>query len=156
MSNSPKPLVRCCLRTRGAWPHNHSHSTAIPQTTAANDLGGPKIRGLFDCAGTVGACAHALDHIDNWAREEHVKNDLFSSSTYVRREPKGVVLIIAPWNYPVELTFHPLVYALAAGNCVVIKPSEVSASCPPVIRQVVETFVHALPSLSISGLLCAE
>ena len=114
-------------------------------TSTVNDLGGPDIRGLFDCAGTVGACAHALDHIDEWASEEHVANDLFSSSTYVRREPKGVVLIIAPWNYPVELTFHPLVYALAAGNCVVIKPSEVSASCPPVIRELVETFVHASP-----------
>jgi len=50
-------------------------------------------------------------------------------SGYVMREPLGVVLIIAPWNYPISLVLKPLIGAISAGNCVVIKPSEVSENC---------------------------
>ncbi|KAI9276916.1 Aldehyde/histidinol dehydrogenase, partial [Phascolomyces articulosus] len=49
-----------------------------------------------------------------------------SDKTYIRKEPKGVVLVIAAWNYPVQLLLAPVVGAIAAGNCAVIKPSEVA------------------------------
>ena len=56
----------------------------------------------------------------------------------IHRDPLGVVLIIGPWNYPVQLLLAPLVGAIAAGNCAVLKPSEVSAS-------VSETLARLLP-----------
>ncbi len=49
---------------------------------------------------------------------------LMGTSSYIHYEPKGVVLIISPWNFPINLTFGPLVSAIAAGNCVILKPSE--------------------------------
>uniref|UniRef100_A0A8C0WMW8 Aldehyde dehydrogenase domain-containing protein n=1 Tax=Castor canadensis TaxID=51338 RepID=A0A8C0WMW8_CASCN len=54
-------------------------------------------------------------------------------STFIRKEPYGLVLIIAPWNYPVNLILVPLVGAIAAGNCVVLKPSEISKSTEKVL-----------------------
>jgi len=51
---------------------------------------------------------------------------LIGSSSYIKYEAKGVVLIISPWNFPFNLTFGPLVSAIAAGNTVIIKPSEVT------------------------------
>lgn len=73
---------------------------------------------------------HALKHLRAWTRPERVWAPLVTRPARARivREPLGVVLVIAPWNYPVQLLLSPLVGALAAGNCVVAKPSEVAAS----------------------------
>ena len=68
----------------------------------------------------------AMKHLKDWAKEKRVKASLaqMPGKGCVYHEPRGVVLIIAPWNYPVQLTLLPLVSAIAAGNCVVLKPSE--------------------------------
>src|SRR3546814_14369844 len=63
---------------------------------------------------------------------------MFGTTAQVRYQPRGVCLIIAPWNYPVNLTFGPLVSALAAGNTVMLKPSELTPATTAVIRQTVE------------------
>src|SRR3546814_12747647 len=63
---------------------------------------------------------------------------MFGTTAQVRYQPRGVCLIIAPWNYPVNLTFGPLVSALAAGNTVMLKPSELTPATSAVIRQIVE------------------
>ena len=60
------------------------------------------------------------------------------SSSFVIPEPLGVVLIIGPWNYPLQLLFTPLVGAIAAGNCVVLKPSEFAPSTAAVIKKIIE------------------
>lgn len=67
-----------------------------------------------------------VKNLKNWMQPEKVGTNLLNmpSSSYVYREPLGVVLIIGPWNYPLQLLFTPLVGAIAAGNCVVVKPSE--------------------------------
>lgn len=69
---------------------------------------------------------YALRHLRRWMRPERRSTSWFvrPSRAYVQPEPRGVVLILSPWNYPVYLTLTPLVSALAAGNCVVLKPSE--------------------------------
>ena len=61
-------------------------------------------------------------------RKEKVSTNLVNlpSSSYIIPEPLGVVLIIGPWNYPLQLLFAPLVGAIAAGNCIVLKPSELA------------------------------
>ncbi|XP_057584177.1 aldehyde dehydrogenase family 3 member B2 isoform X2 [Hippopotamus amphibius kiboko] len=62
-------------------------------------------------------------------------------SAFIRKEPFGLVLIIAPWNYPLNLTLTPLVGALAAGNCVVLKPSEISKSTEKVLAEVLPQYL---------------
>jgi aldehyde dehydrogenase (NAD+) len=69
---------------------------------------------------------HAIAHLDEWMVSDRVSSSLLFTGTKseIHYEPKGVVLIMAPWNYPVTLTLGPLVSAIAAGNCAVVKPSE--------------------------------
>ena len=68
----------------------------------------------------------ALRNLRKWTRPERAGRVPFLGRSRVVREPLGVVLIIAPWNYPVGLLLSPLVGAIAAGNCAVLKPSEVT------------------------------
>ncbi|XP_037694840.1 aldehyde dehydrogenase family 3 member B2-like isoform X2 [Choloepus didactylus] len=63
------------------------------------------------------------------------------SSAFIRKEPFGLVLIITPWNFPVNLTLVPLVGALAAGNCVVLKPSEISKGTEKVLAKVLPQYL---------------
>lgn len=83
---------------------------------------------LTDIAGTVGAGKHALKHMDKWAKTEkrpvQFPLGLLGAKAEVRYEPKGVIGILSPWNFPVNLAFSPLMQVLAAGNRAMIKPSE--------------------------------
>ena len=84
-----------------------------------------------------------LKNLDKWMKPEKVSTNLlnFPSSSYIYHEPLGVVLIIAPWNYPFQLSFTPLIGAIAAGNCVVLKPSEFTPATSAVMKKIVdETF----------------
>jgi aldehyde dehydrogenase (NAD+) len=71
---------------------------------------------------------HAIRHLRRWMRPHRVATPLalLGSRSSILYEPKGVVLIISPWNFPLNLTLGPLISAMAAGNCVVIKPSELT------------------------------
>lgn len=68
---------------------------------------------------------HTIKHLESWMRPIRVKTPwlLFGTTSEIRYEPKGLVLILSPWNYPVYLSINPLVAALGAGNCVIVKPS---------------------------------
>lgn len=83
----------------------------------------------------------ALKHIDKWAKTKNVPSVLlnFPSRSRIYYEPYGVVLIISPWNYPVQLALMPLVGAVAAGNCAVIKPSEDSPASSKVLAEIIES-----------------
>ncbi len=84
-----------------------------------------------------------LRNLENWMERESVSTNLLNlpSSSVVLKEPLGVVLIIGPWNYPLQLLFTPLVGAIAAGNCVVLKPSEFAAATAAVMKKIIaETF----------------
>lgn len=69
---------------------------------------------------------HAIRHLHTWMKAQYLPSPitLLGTSSYIHYEPKGIVLIISPWNFPFNLTFGPLISAIAAGNCVMIKPSE--------------------------------
>ena len=75
-----------------------------------------------------------------WMQEKRIPTPaiLFGTSSRLRYEPKGTTLIISPWNYPVNLSLLPLAGAVAAGNTVVIKPSEHSPTVSAVIREMIE------------------
>lgn len=82
----------------------------------------------------------ALRNLSSWMQREKVKTNLVNlpSSSYVMREPLGVVLIISPWNYPLQLLFTPLIGAIAAGNCVVLKPSELAPATATLMGKIVK------------------
>ncbi|RKN84957.1 aldehyde dehydrogenase [Paenibacillus ginsengarvi] len=69
-----------------------------------------------------------LKHIRSWARPQKVKTPLthFGSASRIYAEPYGVALLIAPWNFPFQLAVAPLIGAVAAGNCAIVKPSELT------------------------------
>lgn len=84
---------------------------------------------------------HALRHLHRWMRPQASLSPLAvaPSRSYVHYQPLGLTLVIAPWNYPVQLAFAPLIGALAAGNVALIKPSELapasSAACAEIARE---------------------
>src|SRR4030095_11942455 len=82
----------------------------------------------------------ALKNLKSWMRQEKAATNLlnFPSSSYVLCEPLGVVLIIAPWNYPMQLLFTPLIGAIAAGNCVVLKPSEFAPASTAIMEKIID------------------
>jgi aldehyde dehydrogenase (NAD+) len=88
----------------------------------------------------VAECKLALKKLDRWARPQKVLTNLANlpSSSLIMPEPLGVVLIVAPWNYPLELLLGPLVGAIAAGNCVVLKPSEFTPATSALMKNIIE------------------
>ncbi|MGE5106363.1 MAG: aldehyde dehydrogenase [Sphingobacteriales bacterium] len=81
-----------------------------------------------------------LKHLKQWIQPEKTGTNLLNlpSSSYILKEPLGVVLIIGPWNYPFQLLINPLLGAIAAGNCVVLKPSEFSPATSSVMKKIIE------------------
>jgi aldehyde dehydrogenase (NAD+) len=99
------------------------------QEALHQDLGRPPLEAFTgDIAHPANELAFVRKHLARWVRPERVRTPLAMQpgKSYIYREPLGVVLIIAPWNYPVQLVLVPLIGALAAGNCVVLKPSEIA------------------------------
>ena len=83
---------------------------------------------------------HAIKHLRQWMKPEKVPTVLAYATTkaWIRYEPKGVVLIIAPWNFPFNLALGPVVSAVAAGNCIVLKPSELAPATATLMREMLE------------------
>ena len=93
------------------------------------DLGKPAVEArLTDLSMVRAEIDHVLRHLERWAKPERVPVPLVQRPAHavVEREPLGVAIVIAPWNYPVQLLVLPMVAALAAGNCVIGKPSEMA------------------------------
>ena len=82
---------------------------------------------------------HAVRHIRSWSRPRRVTTPIINylSRSRIYHEPYGVVLIISPWNYPFQLTIAPLIGAIAAGNCGLIKPSEFSPATSAIIAKMI-------------------
>ncbi len=82
---------------------------------------------------------HTKAHLSQWMKPHTVATPLSQLGTrsYIHYEPKGVVLIISPWNFPINLTFGPLVSAIAAGNCVMIKPSEYTPHTSAMMKKII-------------------
>jgi aldehyde dehydrogenase (NAD+) len=86
---------------------------------------------------------HAISHIKSWMKPEKVSTPLhyLGTSGYVYYEPKGVSLILSPWNYPVSLTLSPLVSAISAGCTAMLKPSELTPHTSAALgRMIKDTF----------------
>lgn len=102
---------------------------------------------------------HALKHLKRWSRPQAVRLPLMLQPAHAQilPEPKGVVLIIGPWNYPLQLLLSPLVAALSAGNCAVLKPSELAPHTSAALKKMVEeTFAPEVVQLIEGGRALTE
>ena len=82
---------------------------------------------------------HTIKHLQEWMQPKSVATNLVNmpSTSYTIQEPLGVVCIIAPWNYPFQLLFTPLIGAIAGGNCAVLKPSEFAPATAKVMAKII-------------------
>jgi acyl-CoA reductase-like NAD-dependent aldehyde dehydrogenase len=103
------------------------------------DLGRPDFEAYFEIV-AISEINYALKHLKSWVKPKKVATsiDQFPASAKIYPEPLGVVLIISPWNYPFQLMISPLTGAIAAGNCAVLKPSEVAANTSRVIADIIQ------------------
>lgn len=95
-----------------------------------------------------------LSNLKSWVKPEKVKTPMTHVGTtgYINSEPYGVTLIIAPWNYPFQLAIAPLIGAIAAGNCAIIKPSELTPKTSGVLAKLIqETFEEEYISAILGG-----
>lgn len=88
---------------------------------------------------TLQELQYVIKHVRSWAKPKRVKTPLlhFKSTSFILSEPYGVVLIMSPWNYPLQLSIAPLIGSIAAGNCTLIKPSAYSPATSAVIAKIV-------------------
>lgn len=100
----------------------------------------------FEAIGTeIAYCkeeiAYALKGLHRWTKPKRVSTplNLQPATSRIVPEPLGVVLIIAPWNYPFQLAMIPLIGAIAAGNCAIVKPSEITAATSKIVAQLINS-----------------
>src|SRR6201985_2846686 len=98
---------------------------------------------LADVANTVGECTYAAKNVGKWAKRRHrlLEMSQLPGRGFVEYEPYGTVLIIGAWNFPFALTLGPAVGAIAAGNTVVLKPSEVAPASSALMAELVPKYL---------------
>ena len=110
--------------------------------------------------GVAGRAASAVEQLDTWMAEDerHAEPAFYGTARAgIRFQPKGVVGNIVPWNFPFDLSVGPLVEMLAAGNRVIIKPSDYTPACADLLRRMVsETFPEDRVAVSVGGLTLAK
>lgn len=96
---------------------------------------------------------HTLDHLRDWMQPKKVDTNLINlpSSSYLYPSPKGVVLIIGPWNFPLQLLLIPFVGAIAAGNCVVLKPSEFAPAMAALVEKMIKECFDPQTAFVVQG-----
>lgn len=105
-----------------------------------NDFRKPEFESVMTETGIViNELKLALRKLDSWSKSRCVRPVMvnFPSTSRIYREPYGTVLIMAPWNYPFQLVFSPLIGAIAAGNTVVVKPSEHSVHTSNIVSEII-------------------
>lgn len=120
----------------------------------AADLGKNRLEAVVSELSLVRAEAeHALKHLRKWTSVEKVPvpAGLLPARAHRQAQPLGVVLIIGPWNYPVQLLLAPLVGALAAGNCAVLKPSEHAPATSAVMAELLPQFLDGSAVAVVEG-----
>ena len=120
----------------------------------ATDLGKPDIEGyITDIAFVIGEVKLMLKNLRRWNRPERVRTPIVALPASSKRipEPLGVVLVIAPWNYPVQLLLVPAAGAIAAGNAVVMKPSEVSSATSALLARLVPKYLDSSAIALVEG-----
>jgi aldehyde dehydrogenase (NAD+) len=117
---------------------NASHDRI--REAAAADFGKPEAEvDMAEIMPVRAELKHIRKSLKNWMKPEHVSPtiSMFGTKSRIVKEPKGVTLVVSPWNYPFNLTFGPMLWSIAAGNTVIIKPSEMTPNMSKVIGDIV-------------------
>jgi aldehyde dehydrogenase (NAD+) len=120
----------------------------------ARDLSKPATEAYAtDIGFTVAEIDHTLKHLRRWMKPRRVSTRMVTKPSRARvvREPLGVVLVIAPWNYPVQLSLAPMIGAIAAGNCVALKPSEVTPNTSSVLARLIPEYLDSTCIAVVEG-----
>src|SRR3954468_17404662 len=138
-----------------------SHRTQIQEAMSADFGVHPTVAtDLIEVLGVAGRAAYAAEHLEAWMASEprDVDPALFGTGrAFVQPQPKGVVGNISPWNFPFDLSVGPLVEMLAAGNRVVLKPSEHTPASSQVLRDMIRaTFDRDRVDVAVGGLELAK
>ena len=153
----PREFRRAQLERLGAALERHE--AALLEALRA-DLGKSPFQGYSSELGLVQTeIRHALRHLGRWAAPKRRRTPWFVAPArgWVQAEPFGVALILGPWNYPVQLLLTPLVSAIAAGNCAVVKPSELAPRTAEAIAALVrDCFEERFVSVAMGGAAVAE
>jgi aldehyde dehydrogenase (NAD+) len=98
---------------------------------------------MFDLVSTTPEIAHARKRLRKWTKPHRVKTpiNVKPGKAWYAYEPLGVVMVIGAWNYPIHLTLTPLIAALAAGNCVIVKPSEIAPATSAVLADLLPRYL---------------
>ncbi|KAM3836143.1 aldehyde dehydrogenase family 3 member B1 [Diretmus argenteus] len=108
------------------------------------DLAKPKFEAVLSEIDIVAnELYHAIDNLSSWMQTNYVTKNLATKvdDAFVRWEPLGVVLIIGAWNYPLQVILIPLVGAIAAGNCAIVKPSEISTATESLLADLIPKYL---------------
>ena len=109
--------------------------------SAAGDYGKPQAEtDMAEIMPVLMELKHVRKNLKKWMKPVPVRATmmLFGTSSKIIKEPKGVTLVVSPWNYPFYLTFGPMISSIAAGNTVIIKPSEMTPNMSAIISEIVE------------------
>lgn len=120
----------------------------------AEDLGRPPVEAwLGDIASTKGEAVYARKHVKKWMRRQRQSVPLAQrpGRGWVQFDPLGAVLVIGPWNYPFYLSMGPLVAAVAAGNCAVLKPSELAPATSALLADLVPKYLDSQAVRVVQG-----
>lgn len=108
---------------------------------------------ITEILSVVSELHHAVKHLKSWVQPKKMGQSLalLGTTAYIHHEPKGVALIISPWNYPFNLAINPLISAIAAGCCVIVKPSELAPHTATVIRKILAELAPSQEIAVIEG-----
>ena len=108
------------------------------------DLGKPTLEAwITEVSYVAGDVDHMVKHLNKWAKKRKVSTPVVAQPgrSYIQPEPQGTVLIMGAWNYPLQLVLAPLVAVIAAGNCAVIKPSELSPATSALLAKLIPQYL---------------
>lgn len=131
----------------------NENETQIATALAADLDRKPFEAWLADSAGTAAEARYAAKHVKKWMRRKHRLLELaqLPGRGWIEYEPYGTVLIIGAWNFPFYLTLGPLVGAIAAGNTVVLKPSEIAAASSRLMAELVPRYLDTDAIVVVEG-----
>jgi len=138
---------------RGMKKFCKENADQMSQALAA-DLGRPRMEALLaDISSVIMEIEHTEKSLNKWMEPESVSTPLLQQpgKSMVVREPKGVVLAIAPWNFPINLSLACVVCAVSAGNCCVVKPSEVAPATERLIKDLLPKYVDSDAIAVVTG-----
>jgi coniferyl-aldehyde dehydrogenase len=95
---------------------------------------------VADVAATIQALKYAAEHVGQWMQPERIESDEVGMAAWIQYQPLGVVGIISPWNFPVNLSFGPLAGVFAAGNTAMMKPSELTPRTSQLLAELVARY----------------